>query len=111
MRPIEELRRISRLEQYNDGGGWWSMRSPLDDRELRVIASWGDDWDHVSVSRRVRTPTWREMEHVRMLFFRPDEVAMQLHVPAADHINIHPYCLHMWRPHKLAIPMPPGWMV
>jgi hypothetical protein len=32
---------------------------------------------------------------------------MQLHVATADHINCHPYCLHLWRPHAAAIPLPP----
>ena len=49
------------------------------------------------------------MEYVAKLFFRDDEVAMQLHVPAKDHINNHPFVLHWWRPHsKLKrIPLPP----
>jgi hypothetical protein len=79
--------------------------------ELRVIASSSEDWDHVSVSRGDRCPTWEEMEKMKHRFFKDDEVAMQLHVPPKDHINIHPFCLHMWRPHKLAIPTPPSWMV
>ena len=43
--------------------------------------------------------------------FWPDEAAMQLHVPASDHINCHPYCLHWWRPIGQEIPRPPSWMV
>jgi hypothetical protein len=38
------------------------------------------------------------MAFVKRLFFRDDETAMQLHVPASDHVNQHPYCLHLWRP-------------
>lgn len=76
-----------------------------------VIASWAEGWDHVSVSRPDRCPTWDEMEGIKRIFFRPEETAMQLHVPESQHINMHPYCLHLWRPHFLPIPMPPAEFV
>jgi hypothetical protein len=75
--------------------------------QLRIIASVGEGWDHVSVSHPDRCPTWYEMETVKRTFFRFDETAMQLHVPPSEHINCHPNCLHMWRPHSVPIPMPP----
>jgi hypothetical protein len=76
---------------------------------LRIIASNRGGWDHVSVSLPDRCPTWAEMDAIKRLFFNPDEIAMQLHVAEADHISIHPYVLHLWRPHsKLKrIPLPP----
>jgi hypothetical protein len=76
---------------------------------LLVIAASGGGWDHISVSLEHRCPTWAEMEHIAKLFFKDDEVAVQYHVPAKDHINNHPYVLHWWRPRsKLKrIPMPP----
>lgn len=95
----------------DDTGGCFKVKSPIDGGDLRIIVSIGLGWDHVSVSRANRCPNWPEMEHVKRLFFRDDETAMQLHVPPADHINCHPYCLHIWRPHDAAIPMPPSWMV
>lgn len=81
------------------------------DRRLRVIASSGEGWDHVSVSLPDRCPSWAEMEHVKRLFFKDDETAMQLHVPPSEHINCHPNCLHLWRPQEQAIPRPPSIMV
>ncbi len=78
---------------------------------LVVIAAAGEDWDHVSVSAAGRTPTWSEMEAIKRLFFKDDETAMQLHVPPREHINRHNFTLHLWRPHRLAIPRPPEWMV
>lgn len=94
-----------------DTGGVFKLPSPQDGASLRVIASTGEGWDHVSISRPLRPPSWTEMEHVKRLFFRPDEVAMQLHVPPADHINLATTCLHLWRPHVAVIPVPPKWMV
>jgi hypothetical protein len=74
---------------------------------LKVIASVGGGWDHVSVSLEYRCPTWAEMQFIAELFFKPDECAMQLHVPAKDHINQHPFVLHWWRPRLKLIPLPP----
>ena len=73
--------------------------------------SFGFGWDHVSVSAKNRTPTWAELEYVRKLFFKPHETVMQLHVPESDHVNCHPFCLHLWRPQNEKIPRPPEWMV
>lgn len=78
---------------------------------LRFIASWSGGWDHVSVSRRDRCPTWDEMHAVKRLFFDDDEAVMQLHPPAATWRNAHPYCLHLWRPQDSEIPLPPPLMV
>lgn len=68
-------------------------------------------WDHVSVSLPNRCPNWPEMSFIKSVFFADDETVMQLHVPVADHLSLHPYCLHLWRPLSLAIPRPPSDMV
>lgn len=100
-------------------GGWagdetcgaFIVPSPIDKAPLKVVASNGEGWDHVSVSRRNRCPNWEEMERIAVLFFRDNETAMQLHVPRAEHLNLHPHCLHWWRPHDGTIPRPPSDMV
>jgi hypothetical protein len=109
MRNLDYLRRY-RLEIGEDGGAW-RIPSCLDKRPLRIIASWGFGWDHISVSRASRPPYWAEMEQVAKLFFAEDETAMQFHVPSRDHINMHPNCLHWWRPQRQDIPLPPSWFV
>lgn len=114
---IHEAHRATnpRLHIYGEpgcaSGGAFMFASPVDGAEIRFIASAGDGWDHVSVSRADRCPTWEEMEFVRRLVFLDHAVAMQLHVPPTDHINIHNHCLHMWRPHFHPIPLPPKDMV
>ena len=116
MRPLAELMRqvarrpVPRAIVPRSGGAFWFG-------DLLVVASWHQGWDHVSVTHQppgaptTRCPTWEEMERVRKVFFREDETAMQLHVPAADQVNIHPYCLHLWRPQKGSIPRPPKELV
>lgn len=95
----------------NDKNGMFLIPSAADGADLRVIATTGAGWDHVSVSRDNRCPTWAEMEQIAALCFRDGEAAMQLHVPAIDHVNLHPYCLHWWRPTNGKLPRPPKWMV
>lgn len=80
-------------------------------RSLKIIASNGDGWEHVSVSSRGRCPTWDEMEWVKRKLWEDVDTVMQLHVPPAEHKNCHPYCLHLWRPTEAIIPRPPSIMV
>jgi hypothetical protein len=91
--------------------GCFTIPSPIDNGDLRAIASSGYEWDHVSVSRKTRCPNWPEMDFIKTLFFNADEIVMQLHVPKKDHINLHPFCLHLWKPHIKTIPLPPKELV
>lgn len=112
---------LTKLDEYrvkcnpynnSDLGGAFTIPFEKNKVLLRVIASVGKGWDHVSVSLPHRCPSWEEMEYVKRMFFLPTEVAMQLHVPERDHINIHPHVLHLWRPLKgLNIPVPPKELV
>ena len=117
LRLLDQFRRTDRTVTDYYGGigddtcGVFEVPSPIDGAPMNVIASTGIEWDHVSVSRRNRCPNWPEMEHVKRLFFRDTECAMQLHVPTTDHISVHPNCLHIWRPHNAEIPRPPADMV
>ena len=95
----------------DSGSGVFGVPSPIDKRELTVVASDGSGWDHVSVSRRDRIPRYEEMVYVRALFFDLDETVMELHMPESEHINVHERTLHLWRPHDVEIPRPPAWMV
>jgi hypothetical protein len=113
MRPLPELLKIPSIlkDELQFDGGAWKVTTPPG-RSLLVIASWGLGWDHVSVSGKTKVPSWHDMEFVKRLFFRDYETAVQFHVPPSEHINCHPYCLHMWRPNDgRIIPRPPDFMV
>ena len=120
------MRSLRLLDAYRDAGqqvvgyygsagdetcGVFHIPSPIDSAILMVVASADGGWDHVSVSRKNRCPNWPEMDHVKRLFFSDRETAMQLHVPTSDHINNHPFCLHLWRPQHSEIPRPPAIFV
>lgn len=99
-------------EEAQQAAGVFQLPVKSSKRPLRVIASTGMGWDHVSVSLPARCPSWEEMELVKRVFFLPGEVAMQLHVGEDNHISNHAYCLHIWRPNEgPAIPLPPSIMV
>lgn len=110
--PIVEAGRVLTGQMASEPGepyGAFVVRGPLG--QLVIIADSDYGWDHVSVSSEKRCPVWEEMEWVKRLLFLDGETAMQLHVPPAKHINAHPSVLHLWRPHKGKIPMPPPVMV
>ena len=115
MKSINELLEVTRLaimEYSKDGGyAWANLLSSKKAIQAAIIFSWSGGWDHVSVSFRDRTPTWDEMNEVKRMFFREDEVCYQLHPAEAEYVNSHPHCLHIWRPQTETIPMPPSWMI
>lgn len=76
-----------------------------------VIASDGEGWEHVSVSRRNRIATWPEMCQIKNIFWDAEDAVMQLHPPQSDYVNLHPHCLHLWRPIGQSIPLPTSILV
>ena len=91
--------------------GAFVIRSSKLKQPLRVIASDGEGWEHVSVSLANRTPTWEEMCLVKRLFWDPEDCVIQFHPPASDYVNLHPHCLHLWRPVGTPIALPPSLLV
>lgn len=82
---------------------------------LRIISSGSFEesfgWEHVSVSLAHRCPTWGEMARVKELFWEDEECVVQFHVPKSEHVNLHPHCLHLWKPRNGDIPRPPRKLV
>lgn len=91
---------------YGNNGAFWVMLKRA--QKVFVIAS---DWDHVSVSRQDRVPTWDEMCQIKALFWDGNDCVIQFHPPESDYINNHPNCLHLWRSTAQEMPRPPKWMV
>lgn len=114
MRDLNELNeyRVPLFGKLGDGEkGAFIIPGYNGGPKLRTIAAAGMGWDHVSVSLPFRCPSWGEMDYVKRRFFHDHETVMQLHVPASELINVHAYCLHLWRPHGVEIPRPPACMV
>jgi len=94
-----------------EGSGLWVL--PFEGRELTVVASGRMGWEHASVSLKNRCPNWREMCFVKDFFWDPEDVVMQLHPAKSEYVNMHRYCLHLWRPIGIGvkIPTPPSILV
>lgn len=100
----------STAEDGNNGAFFIPTRPGM--APLKVIASDGDGWEHVSVSLPDRCPTWELMCKVKGLFWDDEDCVMQLHPPRSQWVNNHSFCLHLWRPtNGQAIPTPPQYMV
>jgi hypothetical protein len=78
---------------------------------IRVIASDGGGWEHISVSFEKRTPTWDEMCKVKDIFWESTDCVFQFHPSSEEYVNFAKHCLHLWRPTNESIPIPPSWMV
>ena len=91
--------------------GAFLLPPKLGNRALFCIASNGGDWEHVSVSvrqgKKVLTPTWDELCHVKSVFWDAEDCVVQFHPPQSEYVNMHPNVLHLWRPTAQAIPTPP----
>lgn len=88
----------------------WSLLRKADDGAaygsgdgLKVIMSGAveldsKEWIHLSVSRRNRLPSWRDLVLVKTLFIGAERTAYQVLPDHRRHVNIHPFCLHLWAP-------------
>ena len=117
LRTLDKFRLTGRevMDIFGSNGdhtcGAFIVSSCVDYGGLRIIASIGEGWEHVSVSRISRCPNWAEMCQIKNLFFEPSECVVQYHPPADEYVNHHPYCLHLWRLEKGEFPMPPKELV
>ena len=93
--------------------GAFMVESPIDGNMILIISDDGKEskWEHVSASRRNRCPNWIEMCFIKDLFWAEDETVIQYHPPKNEYINNHPFVLHLWKPKKQKIPLPPSILV
>lgn len=53
------------------------------------------EWVHASMSRAASVPTYDDLVALHAAVW-PEGTAYQVFVPPSEHINIHPYALHLW---------------
>lgn len=107
---VPEKYRIRKLGGDNGNGAFFIPLRP-GQHPMRVIASDGLGWEHVSVSLPDRCPTWDEMCRIKAMFWDDDDCVVQFHPPRSEYVNNHPYCLHMWRQVGADFPMPDSILV
>jgi hypothetical protein len=99
-----EKYRIAGVAGVTDGG---AFKIPYQARDFYIVASHGGGWDHVSVSLENRCPSWKEISYIKKLFWDDEDCVVQFHPPQSRYKNLHPYCLHLWKPQFTELPMPP----
>lgn len=57
----------------------------------------GSVWVHASVSRESSLPTYADLCELHRCVFG-ERFSAQMFVPRSHHVNIHPFCLHLWGP-------------
>lgn len=108
--------RTGRLASDASYGNEGAFEIPISDRTtLLVIASDGEDWEHVSVHAvsdgKIRTPTWAEMCKVKDIFWDAEDCVVQFHPPKSEYVNLHDHTLHLWKPVGYDIKTPPQILV
>ena len=77
-----------------------------------IVWSYGGGWDHVSVApfKKRITPSWDDMCMIKDIFFYEHETVVQYHPAKSEYVNNMPNCLHLWRPNKEKMLIPPSVM-
>lgn len=112
---------ISQLDKYRvnnhpalpetpSGASYGFFRVPLRGAVLAVMSSGshnGSEWEHVSVSTQSRCPTWEELCIIKDMFWGEDETVIQFHPKKSNYVNVHKYCLHLWKNTRYEHTLPP----
>lgn len=82
------------------GPDGWLFLSIVEDKKIIVTyGAVGDSagpWLHASVSRPNRMPDYQDLVDLHFAVWGPEGWAYQVFAPQGDHVNIHPYALHLW---------------
>lgn len=116
MKPIEELKETTNLivlgrfqsELMPDAEMWHGVVKWPD---FGGTVVWGYNeagiMEHVSASsyKRSKTPTWEQMCRLKDMFWRPEDLVVQLHPPESRYVHGAGFgsrrlenVLHLWRP-------------
>lgn len=89
------------------------FRPVIAGRQLRIIASDGEGWQHVSVTIEGgnQPPPWAIMCAVKDLFWNDEDWVCQFHPAKSEYVNHHLGCLHLWKPVGREMPTPPSILV
>lgn len=103
----------------SSGDGWEHVSVSLHKNVQRTKAYKNKSGDIVQpggvyVHRKVETfynpvercPTWEEMCFIKDFFWTAGDCVLQYHPPKADNVSMHPFCLHLWKPLGVDIPVP-----
>lgn len=106
---VPEIYRIKNGEfsssEQDGNNGAFMINGPLN-KLLRIIASDGLGWEHVSVSLPNRVPTWEEMCFIKNIFWDEEDCVVEYHPPRSQYVNNCKFCLHLWKKQDYEFPLP-----
>jgi len=87
------------MEFGNDG---WAFVAIREGDERKIIVTYGPSgdstgmWLHASISRPDEMPTYQDLVDLHYAVWGQEGWAYQVFAPQGDHVNIHPFALHLW---------------
>ncbi len=55
------------------------------------------EWEHVCITHENSIPEYEELVKLKEIAWKTSEIAMQVHPPKSEYVNIDQYALHLWR--------------
>lgn len=102
MRQIDEILKTRNLQIKAIDRGMpmlgGSYYDSVSGKWLNFMFSIQMGWEHLSVSMPSKTPSWDQMCVMKDIFFEDEEECFEYHPKKSEYVNIHPHCLHIWRP-------------
>lgn len=99
--------KTGQLGSTDDFGNNGAFGLKYNSYKIFCIASNKLGWEHVSVTiNRQRCPEWNIMAYIKNLFWDDEDTVIQFHPARSEYINSHPFCLHLWKPIGLKLPLP-----
>ena len=113
MRKVDDILLNSFLQIHDVGDDGFNgiYVDPVERKNYFFVFSWGQGWEHLSVSQRNKTPSWDIMCRIKNVFWGEDEVCVEYHPKKEDYVNLHPHCLHIWKEVGKDFPTPPSILV
>lgn len=105
MAAPEHWQSIGQNEQNESS---FSVPSPVIGGEsLAVHIGINLGWEYAAVSTQHRCPSWEEMAFIKSSLWPPESCVVEFHPPQSQYVNVHPYCLWLFRPVGGGMPRPP----
>ena len=104
--------KIGRFSTSKTDGNNGAFEFKHNGRIVRIIASDGAGWEHVSVSLEgQKMPGWNLMCQIKDVFWDKEDTVIQYHPAMKDYVNHHPACFHLWKPVGVELPCPPSHLI
>lgn len=108
MKTINEILINNKIKvRYEGDDGFGGYINLPTGHFVTFMFSYSGGWEHLSISKPTQTPSWDDMCAAKNMFWDEDECCVEYHPAKKDYVNLHPYCLHIWKPINETLPTPP----